>query len=48
MQTVILRVVLYGCEAWSFAMKEGHRLRVYENRVVGMLGQLRNEALDNL
>jgi hypothetical protein len=27
-------VVLYGCETWSFTLKEEHRLRVFENRVL--------------
>jgi hypothetical protein len=29
-----LPVVLYGCETWSLALKEEHRLRVFENRVL--------------
>jgi hypothetical protein len=32
--TVILPVVLYGCETWSFTLGEEHRLRVFENRVL--------------
>jgi hypothetical protein len=32
--TVILAVVLYGCETWSLRMGEKRRLRVFENRVV--------------
>jgi hypothetical protein len=31
---IILPVVLYGCETWSFALMEEHRLRVFENRVL--------------
>jgi hypothetical protein len=31
-RTVILTVLLYGCEAWSLALREKHRLRVFENR----------------
>jgi hypothetical protein len=31
---VILPVVLYGCETWSFTLREKHRLRVSENRVL--------------
>jgi hypothetical protein len=31
---IILPVVLYGCETWSLALKEGRRLRVFENRVL--------------
>jgi len=30
--TIILPVVLYGCETWSFTLREEHRLRVFENR----------------
>jgi len=30
----ILPVVLYGCETWSFTLKEERRLRVFENRVL--------------
>jgi hypothetical protein len=33
-KTVILRVVLYGCETWSLTLREEHRLRVFENRVL--------------
>jgi hypothetical protein len=32
-KTIILPVVLYGCEAWSLTLREEHRLRVFENRV---------------
>jgi hypothetical protein len=33
-RTIILLVVLYGCETWSLTLREGHRLRVFENRVL--------------
>ena len=33
-RTVILHVVLYGCETWSLTLREEHRLRVFENRVL--------------
>jgi hypothetical protein len=33
-KTIILRVVLYGCKSWSLALREEHRLRVFENRVL--------------
>jgi hypothetical protein len=33
-KTIILSVVLYGCETWSLALREEHRLRVLENRVL--------------
>ena len=32
-QTVILPVVLYGCEAWSLTAREEKKLRVFENMV---------------
>jgi hypothetical protein len=32
-KTIILRVVLYGCETLSLTLREEHRLRVFENRV---------------
>jgi hypothetical protein len=28
------KVVLYGCETWSLTLREEHRLRVCENRVL--------------
>jgi hypothetical protein len=33
-KTVILPVVLYACETWSLTLREEHRLRVFENRVL--------------
>jgi hypothetical protein len=33
-KTIILLVVLYGCETWSLTLREEHRLRVFENRVL--------------
>jgi hypothetical protein len=33
-KTIILPAVLYGCETWSLTLKEEHRLRVFENRVL--------------
>jgi hypothetical protein len=33
-KTIILPVVLYGCEAWSLTLREEHRLRVFDNRVL--------------
>jgi hypothetical protein len=33
-KTIILAVVLYGCETWSLTLKEEHRLRVFENGVL--------------
>jgi hypothetical protein len=33
-RTIILPVVLYGCETCSLKLREDHRLRVFENRVL--------------
>jgi hypothetical protein len=33
-KTIILPVVLYGCQIWSLALREEHGLRVYEERVL--------------
>ena len=33
-KTIILHVVLYGCETWSLTLREERRLRVFENRVL--------------
>jgi hypothetical protein len=56
----ILPVVLYGCESWSLTLREEHRLRAFENRVLrkmfrpkrdevaGEWRKLHNEELHNL
>jgi len=58
--TIILPVVLYGCEIRSLTLREEHRLRVFENRVLrrvfgprrdevtGEWRKLRNEELNDL
>jgi hypothetical protein len=33
-RTIILPVVLNGCETWSLTLREERRLRVFENRVL--------------
>jgi hypothetical protein len=57
---IILPVVLYGCETWSLTLREEHRLRVFENKVLrrifgpkrdevmGDWRKLHNEELHNL
>ena len=32
--TIILPVVLYGCETWLLTLREEHRLRVFKNKVL--------------
>jgi hypothetical protein len=31
---MILPVDFYGCETWSLTLREEHRLKVFENRVL--------------
>jgi len=59
-RTIILPVILYGCETWSLTLREEPRLRVFENRVLrrvfgpkrdevtGEWRKLHNEELSNL
>ena len=59
-RTIILTVVLYGCETWSLTLRDEHRLRVLENRVLrrifgpktdkvtGEWRKLNNEELNDL
>jgi hypothetical protein len=59
-KTIILPVVLYGCDTWSLTLREEHTLRVFENRVLrrifgpkrdevtGDWRKLHNEELHNL
>jgi hypothetical protein len=59
-KSITLPVVLYGCETWSSTLREEHRLRVFENRVLrrifgpkrdevtGGWRKLHNEELHNL
>jgi hypothetical protein len=45
-RTIIPPVVLYGCETWSLTLREEHRLRVFENRVLrGIFGPKREEVM---
>jgi hypothetical protein len=45
--TVILSVVLYGCKTWSLTLRDEHRLRVFENRVLrGIFGPKRDEVIE--
>jgi hypothetical protein len=45
-KTLILPVVLYGCETWSLTLREEYRLRVFENRVLRRIfGPKRDEVM---
>jgi hypothetical protein len=44
-KTIILPVVLYGCETWSLTFREEHLLRVVENRLLRRIfGPKRDEV----
>ncbi|KAJ4426333.1 hypothetical protein ANN_27147, partial [Periplaneta americana] len=44
-KTVMLPVVLYGCETWTLTLREEHRLRVFENKVLRKIfGAKRDEV----
>jgi hypothetical protein len=48
-KTIILPIVLYGCESWSVTLREEHRLRVFEKRVLrGMFGPKGDELTGQL
>jgi hypothetical protein len=45
-KTVILTVILYGCETWSVVPREEHTVRVFEDRFLRRIfGPKRNEVL---
>jgi len=47
-RTIILPVVLYGCETWSLTMREERRLGMFENRVLRrVFGPKRDEVAGN-
>jgi len=47
-RTIILRIVLYGCETWSLIQREERRMRVFENRVLRTIfGPKRDEVTDD-
>jgi hypothetical protein len=38
-------VVLYGCETWSLTLREEHKLRVFENRVLSTTFGLKRDEM---
>jgi len=46
-RTIILPVVLYGCETWSLTLREERKLRVFENMVLRKIfGPRRDEVTE--
>jgi len=47
-RTISFPVVWYGRETWSFTLREEHRLRVFEKRVLGRIfGPMRDEVTED-
>jgi hypothetical protein len=43
----LLPVVLYACETWSLTLREEHKVRVFENRVLRRIfGSKRDEVTE--
>ena len=42
-RTIILHVVLYGCESWSLTFSEERMLRVFESRVLRRIFEPRRD-----
>jgi hypothetical protein len=40
-----LPVVLYGCETWSLTLRQEHRLRMFENRVLRRIFGLKRDEV---
>jgi hypothetical protein len=48
-RTVILPVILYGCDTWSLTLREEHRLRVFKNRLLWKIyGPKKDEVIREL
>jgi len=44
-RTIILPVVLYGCETWSLTLREERKLMVFENMVLRRIFGRRRDAV---
>ena len=44
-KTIILPVVLYGCETWSLTLREEHRLRVFVNKVLWKIFEAKKDEI---
>jgi hypothetical protein len=48
-KSIILPVGLYGCETWSLTLREEHRRRVFQSRVLRRIfGPKRDEVMGKL
>jgi hypothetical protein len=44
-KATIFPLVLYGCETWSLTLREEHRLRVFENRVLRRIFAIKKDEV---
>jgi len=44
-RTIILPVVLYGCKTWSLTLREEHRPKVIENKVLRWIFVAKRDVL---
>ena len=44
-RTIILPVVLYGCETWSLTLRKERRLRVFENKLLRRMSGLNKDEV---
>jgi hypothetical protein len=44
-KTLILPLILYGCETLSLILREEHRLRMFENRVLRRIYGLKRDEM---
>ena len=44
-KTIILPVVLYGCDTWSLTLREKYRLSVFENKVLRKIFGARRDEI---
>jgi hypothetical protein len=47
-RTIILPVLLYGCETWSLILREEHRLMVFANRVLKRIFRPKRDEVTGL
>jgi hypothetical protein len=47
-RTIILLVVLYGCETWSLTLREVRRLREFENRLLRRIFRPKRDEVDGM
>jgi len=47
-RTIIFRVVLYECETWSLILRDEHRLRVFQKRVLRIIFGVKKDKVTGM